>query len=124
MTGAGDHAAELAVLWPALAAALERDTADGGAVSGSALGAMTVVNADVLAVMVTLSRDVPAVTRAACEACGEPWQPRPVQTSLRALPRLAERLGHLGMAGARNAVEGAVRDWLRVTKRALGLRRP
>src|SRR6266702_308168 len=98
VTGTGDHAAELAVLWPALAAALARDTAGDGTVPGGALGSAAVVNADVLAAMITLTRDVPAVTRAACEALGEPWQPRPVQTCLRALPRLAERLGHLGMA--------------------------
>src|SRR6266568_2986011 len=124
VTGIGDHAAELAVLWPALAAALERDTAADGTVPGGALGSAAVVNTDVLAAMILLSRDVPAVTRAACEAAGEPWQPRPVQTCLRALPRLAERLGHLGMAGAAQTLEGAVWDWLRVTKRALGLRRP
>src|SRR5213595_490806 len=80
MSTLGDHVSELAVLWPALAAALERDTAGDGTVPGGALGSAAVVNADVLAVMVTLSRDVPAVTRAACEALGEPWHPRPVLT--------------------------------------------
>jgi len=124
VTSIGDHAAELAVLWPALAAALERDTAGGAGVPGAAPGPAAVVNADVLTAMITLSRDVPAMSRFACETLGEPWQPRPVFTCLRAFPRHAGRMRHLGLAAAEETITGCVRDWLRLTKRALGLRKP
>lgn len=123
MSDIADSISELSELWPALAAALGRDT--GAAGPGTrAFTAAAVVNADVLTAMVTLDRDVPAVTRAACQAISEPWQPRDLQGCLRQLPRLAGRMHDLGLAAASKRLAGDIRSWLLVTKRALGLRKP
>lgn len=119
-----DDTRELAALWPALAAALARDTAALEMPGGHTWAAATVVNADVLAAMITLSRDIPAVTAWACDQTGEPPQRRDLPGCLRALPRLASRLHDLDLVAAEKHVTGRARDWLRLTKRALGLRKP
>jgi hypothetical protein len=113
---------ELADLWPALATALARDTAD---MSGAhTWTAATIVNTDVLAAMITLDREIPLAYRSACETTGEPWQPRPLDVTLRALPRLASRLDNTGHVGHAKRLTIQAAAWLRLTKRALGLRKP
>jgi hypothetical protein len=90
-------------------------------------GAGTVYNVDVLAATITLSRDVPAVTREACETLGERWLLRDVPRCLRQLPRLVERLhqcGYCWLCGHTKESPSPVTGWLRVTKRALGLWKP
>jgi hypothetical protein len=112
---------ELAALLPCLAGALRRDTvlaSRGGSTSAS------LVNADVLHAMEVLHRDIPAVTRVACEAAGEPWQPRTVPACLIAIPRLESRLRAVERRAEAFQLEDAVHGWVRVTKQALGLRTP
>ena len=124
MTAAlGEACDDLAALWPALAAALARDTAATD-MPGAHTWMTRLVNEDVHAATLILGREVPMVTRQACDAIGEPWQPRGIPACLRQLPRLAERLGHLGHTAEQAKVTSAVHDWLRLVKRALGLRKP
>jgi len=110
------------MLLPHLAGALSRDNTAASRARSVTPGIP--VNPEVLHAMVVLHREVPAVTMAACEATGEPWQPRPIPVCLTALPRLAQRLHDTGHPGDAMAVEGALRRWVRVTKQALGLRTP
>ena len=118
-----DTAGELAELWPALAAALERDTAtDTGATR--AFAAAIVVNTDVLTAMLTAGAEIPATTRHAAEALGEPWQHRDICGCLTALPRLAGRMHALGLISDEKRLTARCAGWLRMVKRALGLRRP
>ena len=124
MTGIAEVTAELAGLWPALAAALARDAAGEGAVPGHAAAAAAVVNADVLAAMLALGRGIPEAVREACEVTGEPWRHRDITGCLLQVPRLHGRLRDLGLAAAEKALERQALGWLRVTKRALGLRKP
>src|SRR5258707_11665377 len=112
----------LAALSPPLADALPRDNAP--ADSRSVLSAGGVVNADVLHAMLTLAAEIPAARAAACDLAGEPWQPRPPLTCLRAIPRLRDRLQALSLPGAAVRLEDDVRRWTRPTKLALGLRTP
>ena len=115
--------AELAAVWPALAAALARDTAAGGG-GARAPGSAAVVNADVLAAMIALSAAVPETVRYACEAVGEPWRHRDMAGCLRQVPRLASRMRDLGQVANERTLERLAAGWLRMVKRALGLRRP
>jgi hypothetical protein len=117
-----DRADELTALIPALAAALSRDNtpSDGRSV----LSAGGVVNADVLHAMITLRAEIPAACSHACDLTGEPWNPRPLDVCLRALPRLRDRLAVLGQPADARRVEAAVERWMRVVKLALGLRVP
>jgi len=124
MTGIADTVSELAELCPALAAALARDTGGDGGAAGHTWAAAAIVNADVLAAMITLDHDIPAATRCACEAAREPWQHRDVQGCLRQLPRLAGRMHDLGLAADEKTLTGQADGWLRLVKRALGLRKP
>jgi hypothetical protein len=115
--------AELAELCPVLPAALARDTGiDGGL--PAAWGAVAVVNADVLAAIIMVEEDVPAAVRGACYAISEPWRHRDLQGCLRQIPRLASRMHDLGLAPDEKAIAWQAGGWLRVVKRALGLRRP
>lgn len=116
--------AELAALWPALAAALERDTARGETTPGTIWGAITVVNPDVLAAILTLDQDVPAAVRWACDDISERWRPRPLNGCLHQVPRLAARMHALGHISAEQDLTWQAGGWLRMVKRALGLRRP
>ena len=118
-----DVAAELAAIWPALAAALARDTA-AAAGGARAPGSAAVVNADVLAAMIALSAAVPETVRYACDAIGEPWRHRDMAGCLLQVPRLASRMRDLGMVANERTLEGLAAGWLRMVKRALGLRRP
>jgi hypothetical protein len=126
MTGIADTTSELTQLFPALAAALARDTAsDTDTGTGHApWEAITVVNADVLTAMITLSSEIPAATRTACHAIGEPWQPRDIPGCLRQLPRLASRMHDIGRLDQEKELTSHAAAWLRMVKRALGLRKP
>lgn len=123
MTDIYETIAQLASLWPALGAALQRDTA-GGEPSSGTWTAAAIVNADVLAAMITLDTEVPAAFRAGCDLTGERGTHRDLDTTLRALPRLASRMETTGHPAAAGVLAAQVRRWLRVTKRALGLRKP
>lgn len=125
MTDIDGTVAELAQLWPALAAALARDTAvpDGPAAS-PAWTAVAVVNPDVLAAIILLDTDVPATVRAACHDISEPWRHRDLPGCLRQIPRLAGRMRDLGHINAEQALTWDALSWLRLVKRALGLRKP
>ena len=114
---------ELAELWPALATALQRDTASNDP-GGQGFTSATPFNMDVLTTMATLDREIPLACRSACETLGEPWQPRDLATQLRALPRLASRLDNTGHTAHTRRLEHDTAAWLRLTKRALGLRKP
>ena len=125
MSDIGETSAELAQLWPALAAALARDTAaaDGPAAS-PAWTAVAVVNPDVLQALLTLDADVPAAVRHACEDISERWAYRDLPGCLRQIPRLAGRMHDLGHITAEKYLTWQADGWLRLVKRALGLRRP
>lgn len=114
--------ADLAALFPRLADALTRDNAPPG--HRSVLSAGGVVNADVLHAMLTLSHEIPEAAESAAAATGETWAHRDTATSLRALPRLHERLAALSLPNAAARIEDDVRRWMRMTKLALGLRIP
>jgi hypothetical protein len=118
-----DCVAELAELCPYLPAALIRDTAADGGLP-PAWGTVTVVNANVLAAIITLEEDVPAAVRAACAAIGEPWRHRKLGGHLRQLPRYAARMHDLGLAEQEKTLAWQAGGWLRMVKRALGLRKP
>jgi len=117
-----ENIAEIADLFPALAAALTRDNApsDGRGV----LSAGGVVNADVLHAMILLTAEVPAACTIATGITGEPWQRRPLATCLRAIPRFHERLTIIGRLDAATSLESAVARWRRTVKLALGLCTP
>jgi hypothetical protein len=123
MADIAEITAELADIWPALAAALARDTAvaSGG---NHAFAAAMVVNPDVLHAMITLSAEIPETVRYACEAIAEPWQHRDLTACLRQVPRLAGRMRDLGLFRDERTLERLASGWLRMVKRALGLRRP
>jgi hypothetical protein len=123
MADIADITAELAAVWPALAAALARDTA-AAAGGARAPGSAAVVNADVLAAMIALSAAVPETVRYACDAIGEPWRHRDMAGCLRQVPRLASRMRDLGQVANERTLEHLAAGWLRTAKRALGLRRP
>jgi len=123
VTDIADCASELAGLCPALAAALARDTTSEGSTPGHP-GAVLNVNADVLTAMITIGEEIPAAVRCACETTGEPWQARDLAGCLRQLPRLAGRMHDLGYTGEEKTLTRRANGWLRMVKRALGLRKP
>jgi len=116
------NTAEIASLFPALAAALTRDNApsDGRGV----LSAGGVVNPDVLHAMILLTAEVPAACTIATGITGEPWQRRPLATCLRAIPRFHERLTIIGRLDAAKSLASSVARWHRTVKLALGLWTP
>jgi hypothetical protein len=116
--------AQLAALWPALAAALQRDTTAADGPGASTWTAAAIVNADVLAAMITLDQEIPAACCAACGLLGERWQPRDTAASLRAIPRFASRMDTTGHFREVSVLGRQAAGWLRQTKRALGLRKP
>jgi hypothetical protein len=124
VTDIAEATSELAGLFPALAAALARDTGGEGGGAGHMWAAAAIVNADVLAAMITLDHDIPAATRCACEAASEPWRHRDLQGCLRQLPRLAGRMHDLGLIADEKTLIWQAGGWLRMVKRALGLRKP
>lgn len=124
MTAAVPFTAELAALLPRLPGAIERDnTGTGRAVRIS--GGLP-VNEDVLHAIITLHREIPAASLRAATAVGEPWPAfeRDLHQCLRAIGRFAGRLHDLRQPLDARAIEDDVRRWTRVTKLALGMRRP
>jgi hypothetical protein len=123
VTVVADACHELAQLTPHLAPALTRDNA-GQALVTRWETSLSLVNTDVLAAMITLRYQIPAVTMRAAQLVGEPWQPRTHHACLIALPRLDDRIRHLGLAADHKRLETITAGWVRLTKRALGLRKP
>jgi hypothetical protein len=115
--------AELATLTPMLRPALRRDTIGGGRY-GRLETSLSLVNTDVLSVMITLRAEIPAATMTASRYVGEPWQARTLQACLIALPRLAARMTVLNLADRVKQLDLLTASWVRQTKRALGLRTP
>jgi hypothetical protein len=114
--------AELATLTPRLDAALTRDNTHGG--RGRAITPVHLYNTDVLLARITLAHEIPAAAIRASQLVREPWQPRTITACLLALPRLADRMAVLHLATEHSHLEAAARYWVRITKRALGLRKP
>jgi hypothetical protein len=124
MTDIYETTAQLAALWPALAAALQRDTAGGDPVSGSQVTAGVPYNPDVLAAAIVLLEEIPAAHRHACDLLGERWAYRQPGPCLLALPRFASRMDATGRFREASVLARQAAGWLRLTKRALGLRKP
>jgi hypothetical protein len=116
--------AQLAALWPALAAALARDTASSDIGGTSTWTSAQLVNADVLAAAITLTTEIPAAHHAACDLLGERWAYRQPGPCLLALPRFASRMDATGRFREASVLASQAAGWLRLTKRALGLRKP
>ena len=116
--------AQLAALWPALAAALARDTAGTDIGGTTTWTSATLVNADVLAAAITLTTEIPAAHHAACDLLGERWAYRQPGPCLLALPRFASRMDATGRFREASVLASQAAGWLRLTKRALGLRDP
>jgi hypothetical protein len=116
--------AQLAALWPALAAALARDTAGSDITGSTTWTSATLVNADVLAAAITLTTEIPAAHHAACDLLGERWAYRQPGPCLLALPRFASRMDATGRFREASVLASQAAGWLRLTKRALGLRKP
>ena len=86
--------------------------------------AATVVNPDVLHALLTLDHDVPETVRWACNDISEHWVHRDLSGCLHQLPRMAGRMHDLGHVAAVKDLTWQADGWLRMVKRALGLRRP
>lgn len=118
-----DEVTELLILWPHLAAALERDagSAQDERVSGGG-GFGLPVNADVLHALHLLETDLPDLAAWAAEIVAEAPVKRGVEGHLRHLPRLHERM--LVTAAVPEAAHLAARlhALLRLVKIAVGLR--
>lgn len=123
-TALADDVTELLILWPHLAAALERDqgVAEGERVSGDAGAFGLPVNADVLDALRTLAWEAPALAGWAATVISEPPVRRSIPDHLRQFPRFHERM--LVTAATADAGELArrVRSMLRRVKIAVGLR--
>lgn len=119
-----DDVTELLILWPHLAAALERDqgAAEAEKVSGDAGMFGLPVNADVLDALRILGEQVPALASWAAGIVAEPATSRTVDNHLRHFPRFHERM--LVTAAVTEAAELAagVHAMLRQVKLAVGLR--
>lgn len=119
-----DDVAELLILWPHLAGALERDQGapDEERVTGGEGIAGLPVNADVLDALRTLSQDVPRLAFWAAAVVAEPPVSRTVDNHLSQLPRFHERM--LVTAATQEAADLARRthSLLRLVKLAVGLR--
>jgi hypothetical protein len=115
--------AELATLTPMLPPALRRDTIGGGRY-GRLETSLSLVNTDVLSVMILLRAEIPAATMTASRYVGEQWIPRALPACLIALPRLAARMQALNLVTRVTQLDTLTRGWVRQTKAALGLRTP
>src|SRR6266516_5324538 len=123
MTDVASACAELATLAPLLGPALTRDRIGGGAF-GRLEVTLSLYNTDVLLARNRLMYEIPAAAIRSADLVNEPWPWRPIGTCLRALPRFAARMDHLGLATERGHLEVLTRSWVLQAKRALGLRRP
>ena len=124
MTDIADTVAELAGLWHALAAALARDTTGTDGPATHQWTAAAVVNPDVLAAIIRLDTELPHAVRHACDDISEPWRHRDTDGCLLQVPRLASRMHDLGHINAEQHLTWQATAWLRMVKRALGLRKP
>jgi hypothetical protein len=125
MTDIYETTAQLAALWPALAAALARDTTTtDGAVTSSGITAGVPYNPDVLAAALVLLDEIPDAHRRACDLLGERWAYRQPGPCLHAQPRFATRMDATGRFREASVLASQAAGWLRLTKRALGLRKP
>lgn len=119
-----DDITELLILWPHLAAALERDqgAAEAEKVSGDAGTIGLPVNADVLEAIACLAAEVPTLAQWAAETCAEKPGVRAIDDHLRHFPRWHERM--LVTAAIHEAAQlaAALHSLLRQVKLALGLR--
>ena len=123
MTPVEAACAELATLVGRLGPALQRDNTTTGRY-GRLEATLSPVNTDVLAVMITLGHEIPAAAYRATQLVREPWQPRTITACLLALPRLADRMTVLGLLTDVRQLEAAADYWVRISQRALGLRKP
>lgn len=119
-----DDVTELLILWPHLAAALERDqgAAESEKVSGDAGTFGLPVNADVLDALRTLGEEVPAIASWAAGVIAESPASRTTDQHIRHFPRMHERM--LVTAAVQEAAHlaVAVHGLLRQVKVAIGLR--
>lgn len=118
---------ELAVLWPALPAALARDagTSSGERVSTSENVHTIPLNADVASTAAALASDIPLTAAWASDAAGiGGWAPnRPIPTYLRALAVHHDRLVALGRSRDAARLATTVDRWHKQIRDALGLNR-
>jgi hypothetical protein len=119
-----DEITELLILWPHLAAALERDqgAADEERVSGDPGTFGLPVNADVLEALRLLSLDVPVLAQWAAGVVAEPHLSRAVDDHLRHFPRWHERMLVTAAIQEAARLAASVHALLRQVKLALGLR--
>lgn len=114
---------EVAVLWPELAAALERDQ---GATAGEKVatsGSMprAPVNVDVLRAIEQLHNEIPATARWCAAVLGESPLGRDIPTLLRHIPRWHQRMSTRDAVADAAALAGLVWRWRAMAKSALGL---
>jgi hypothetical protein len=122
-----ETALELALLWPALAGALERDgrppDTERVSTSGSALSLP--VNADVLRALTQLGSEIPATAAWVAEVLGQRTPSgRDILDHLRHLPVAYERLVATNAAQQAGRLARYAAGWLHTVKVALGLRIP
>lgn len=120
-----DDLAELTLLWPALADALERDagTVTDERVNGTTNVHTIPVNPEVLRTVTSLLREVPDTARWATSAVAEPHNPaRDVLAHLRHFQRLYDRLSGLNQGADAGHLARTISGWLDQTKTAVGLK--
>lgn len=122
-TGLVDDITELLILWPHLGAALERDAGapDSEKVSGSGAFGLP-VNADVMAAVELLSRDVPTLAFWAMRVVAEAPAHRDIEGHLKHFPRLHERMLVTAAVHEAGQLAARVHDLSRHVKLAIGLR--
>jgi len=120
VTVVADACHELAQLTPHLAPPLTHDNARQPLVTRWETS-LSLVNTDVLSAIITLRYQIPAVTMRAAQLVNEPWQPRTHHACLIALPRLDERIEHIGLIADHKHLIRITKGWVRLTKQALGL---
>lgn len=123
-----DAVAELLVLWPRLAAALVRDQVapEGERVTSSRPAPAMPVNADVIVAIAVLQADAWMTEWAARELVHEPRREPGAPTvdgSLRAMPRLFQRMVDTNAHPEARRLAGTVLRWHRLVRQAIGLSR-
>lgn len=119
-----DDVTEMLILWPHLAAALERDQGviAEEKVSGDAGMFGLPVNADVLDALRELGEQVPHLAFWAAEVVAEPPIARTIDSHLRHFPRFHERMLVTAAVTEAAQLAAAVHALLRAVKLAVGLR--